>query len=1132
MRRVISCLTVITAGAIGVSAVWARPACAQALDEGARGPRFLLASSASPAGTVPLDVRRTPMLRRRIALRLDGVTVKEALAAIARQAGLDLAYTEDAVPLHQRVHLRADEITVAAALTDVLVDANVDVVFTPDGRAVLKQRMGAAPLATGALSGRVTDAETGEGLPGAEVLLEGTAKRTLADNAGQFRLAEIEPGTYTITARRIGYAKQSRSVTLAVGEEVVADFALRPVPTTLDEIVTTVTGDQRRSEIGHVVASIAADSVVATAPVMNLADVLSGRAAGVQVYFNGGLTGASPQVNIRGLNSLSLSSQPLLVVDGVRVDNSHAETFFGSNLAATTAGRFNDLQPSEIESIEIVKGPSASTLYGTDAANGVIVVKTKRGRPGPARVSVFTEGGAVGFSRDRFPENYFPWGHTPSAPGTPMQCGLGSVAAGVCVQDSISRFGALRNAETTPIGAGNRRAVGAQVAGGSDVRYFLSATGEREIGYLRMPDADRAILAEQRGSLGLTDEELRANALTKYSVRANADAPLGGKATIGVSTALVSQASRIPLGSAITFGELGPGYRDANDGWAFGVRPGDFFLQRHSEALTRFTGSVHGEWQALSWLSLRGTTGLDFSSTFYDGLMRRGEGLSGARLGERLNTKTNVTVYSVDLGGTASFRFARWLGSRTSAGVQYNRSRSLRNTAGATDLAPGSTTVAGGAVQTASEATDEAVIAGSYVEQSVSLRERLFLTGALRADGASSFGRDFKTAVYPKASLSWRISDEPFWPGRELISSLRLRAAIGASGVQPGSLAALAREELFPVFVDGAGTTGAVRQSPGNPDLKPERQREIEAGFDLELWNGRVVLEGTYYNKRSSDALIDLPLPLSSGGGSQLVNVGAVRNRGIEGMLHARVLQGRRFGWEIGLNGSLNDNELLTLGPSVSPTYGQFGGTSIVPGYPLYAFFDYPILGYADADGNGILQANELTIGDSPVYRGSSYPRTSLAATSAVSLFGDRVRLSAQVDHRGGFRIANRVASGLCFFGYCRAAADPTTPFEDQVAAVGYAAGGTHWGFFQDGSFTRLRELALSYELPSGLTRRLGARGATLTIAGRNLALWTSYPGVDPEVSTIVGMQSFGAFNDTGGLPPARYWLLRVRVDF
>jgi TonB-linked SusC/RagA family outer membrane protein len=1084
------------------------------------GPRFVIISS-SHRGELALDVSRTPALKQRISLDLRGATIKEALAEIVKQAAFPLVYSDDVLPAESRVSLRAENITVAAALTDVLGDAEVDVVFNEGGRAALRKRPPLPPQ--GKVAGSISDSASGTPLGGVQVRIERTRLSAISDEGGRYHIDGVPVGRHTVVVRRLGYAQARREVDVAVDQEAVVDFALTRVAATLEEVVTTVTGAQRRVEVGNVIGSINADSVVREAPVTSLSDVLNARVPGAQVIMNGGYTGSSPRIRIRGVSSITGSNDPLIIIDGARVENSVAIIAgYGQ-----TSGRLNDLNPEEIESLEVVKGPSAATLYGTDAANGVIVITTKRGRAGRPVWNTYLETGRLDPAA-KYPASYYSWGRN-SATNAVQQCVLIQVAAGTCTIDSLTTMNLLMDPATSPFGTGSRRQYGAQVSGGaSQLTYFLSGEYEDEIGTLRMPTLEQERVRVERGGAAIPDEQLRPNAMRKISLRGNSAAPLGSKADVSLSVGVTALEDRIPSNSIVFSALSGRGYLDSNKGW-FSAQPGEQFGLRNAEHVTHFTGSLRGGWRPLSWLSANATLGTDFSATFLDALQRRNEGPFGSgRNGRRQNIQTDVKLYTGDIGASANFALTPRLTSRTSVGVQYNQRQLNASTAIGTNLPPGSETVAGAAVQSVAEQNITSAVAGGYAEEMIGLDERIFLTAALRADGAASFGRDFKTAIYPKAGLSWlAMTERP-----DILNNLRIRSAYGASGVQPSSTAALALITVFPVVVDGTTASGAAQSAIGNPDLKPERSSEWEVGTDATLLAERVRIELTHYDRLSRSALIDRPLPTSFGFASRQENIGSVRNRGFEWLASLRAIDAPSLKWDLSINGSTNHNRLERIGANVT-----FIGAALTQrnrvGYPMFGIWDRPILGFKDANGNGIIEVNEVQVGDTAVFLGASVPSKQFTFASTLSLpYG--IRVSTQFDYRGGFSQLDTEESGRCAsLLNCRDVNDPSTPLDRQAAAVAAtnaSLGRTSFGYIGDASFIRWRELSLALDLPARLAQAVGSRRASLLVAGRNLKLFTRYRGLDPEKNSTLNFSE--GFNDNASAPPARSWIVRLNLGF
>lgn len=1089
----------------------------------ARGPRFLYAAS-SKETPVRVDVRRTPMLSKRITLDLHDVTLEDALTEITRQAGLRLSYSKAVVPLAKTVRLKAEEITVAGAISEVLFDTDVDVLFTTNGQAILVSKTNASDVVpTGTITGRVSEAKTGMPVPSAQVSVVGTALGRQTDDSGRYTIIGVPAGTRTVNVRRLGYDPISRSVEVRDGETLTLDFALVGAMSRLAEIVTTVTGGQRRIEIGNAIATIGADSTVMRAPVRDLGDLIAGRAAGVQVMFQNGYAGQAPAFRIRGANSITLSNDPIVVIDGIRVENATA-----TNLAA---GRLSDVNPEEIERLEVVKGPSAATLYGTDAANGVIVITTKRGRVGPTTWNAYEEQGMSELPVT-WPSNYYAWGHN-VATGAVQQCVVAAVAAGTCVQDSLTTFNPLASSKS-PIGTGHRQQHGLQVSGGSSaLRYFLSGELEDERGYLRLPDSERRFLAAQRGGSELPWWEVSPNQIWKTSWRANLNDQLGSTADAAISAGLVRNYTAVPLipADGLINGALqGRGTADTLTQWgSVGQRPAFGFLDRRLDNVDRLTSGMTTNWRPAGWLTTRGSLGLDFTNDEISSLIRQGESPT-VPLGSRSVTVRGYWNYTLDLGASAYHALSPTATSRTSTGMQYNRRRVAVNSVFGSGLLPGAEVLTGAAAQTFSESNTESAVAGGYVEEALGLRERLFLTAAIRLDGASSFGREFSAAAYPKASVSWLAIQDAGSEARFRINTLRLRSAYGASGVQPGPTAGLPIVALLTGLVNGVSTSGALLSSVGNTAQRPERQKELEGGFDLDAVDGRIRLEATAYQRESSDALVNQPFAYAFGLGrtaTQTVNIGRVRNAGVEGLLDLHAVDRPSVSWEITLNGNVNRNRLVRLSKGVprigTPPFPQ------VPGYPIFGIWDRPILSYSDANKNGIIEASEVTVGDTAVYVGPMLPPRQLTTSSSLQFLNRTLRVDAVFDYRGGNKRFNSGEANRCRapIQNCEAMNVRASALDRQVAAVVLNQYGMNTGYIEDGSFTRFRELSVSYS-SAKLAQRIRARNAVLSISGRNLATFTKYSGPDPESGSPGTDTRF----DGPTAYPARYLITRLTVGF
>jgi TonB-linked SusC/RagA family outer membrane protein len=1011
-------------------------------------------------------------------------------------------------------------------------------------------RMAPAQSPQGTITGRVTDAATGQPVASAQLNVLGTSAGTQTNADGQYTIRGLSAGTITLRALRLGYAEIRQPATITSGQTTTLNFALKSVAATLSPIVTTATGDMRRIEVGNAIAQVNAADVTQSAAVANVADLLTSRAAGVMVI-PGTQVGAGVRVRIRGNSSLSLSNNPIYVIDGIRVEGSTGSSTL--SVGGTTPSRVGDLNPEEIESIEIVRGPSAATLYGTDAANGVIVITTKRGVAGRAQWSYYTEQTAA-TDRNDYPTAYRAWrtgttATTNSTQANTVQCLLTQKAAGTCTVDSTTSFDLTSDKDATPFGTGYRQQHGLQVRGGSEtVRYFLHGEWEDENGVVKVPGFEQRYLSSH--ALSLLSEQRSPNHQNKITARANINISLSPTADVAVSAGYITQALRLPMSddagtagiAANIYGGPGSKYNlnpagDTLFGWRQ-FTPRDIYQATTNQAVNRLISSVAGNWRPAAWLHLRANFGLDYTNRVDTQLCRfqNCPDLGTDRQGYKRDNRTNFFIYTLDAGATATKSLSHEIESRTTAGLQFYRNVFNRNGATGLVLPPGATQVTAGATSQADESTSESRTLGAFVEQSFAFRDRLFVTAAVRSDRNSAFGANFKTVFYPKLAVSWVASDESFFPKPGWLNQLRLRTAYGASGVQPGTIDAVQYYSATAGRQESGDVPAVVFSTLGNRNLKPERSAEIELGIDGTFWNNRVTTEVTYYNKVSKDALINRVLAPSLGTGatSRLENLGEVHNSGIEALVNVKLLSGSNFGWDATLNGSSNTNELASLGgqPSIGTTQQQR------PGYPLYGWWSRALTGWEDKNKNGIIEYNansalsEITVTDTAVFLGYSLPRLEVGLSQGLEFWKRRLRLSALVDYKGGHLMYNNTERIRCLSRLnCSGLINPNASLEEQARVV---MGREHpsrsvAGYFEHGDFVRFRELALTATLPEGWARKARSRSVVATASVRNLGvLWTRYKGVDPE-----------AFGTTGDAPsefqafaPPTHFTFRVTFGF
>ena len=999
---------------------------------------------------------------------------------------------------------------------------------------------------TGTITGRVTEKQTQRPLSNVQVRIVGTNRGAVTDDSGSYRIANIPASTVQVAAQRLGYGPQSRSVSVAGGGSATADFTMAPAVTTLDAITVTATGQtERKRENGAPTATVDSASLN-KAVISTLSDALSSRVAGVVVQTAAGETGAGSRIRIRGSNSISLSNDPLLIIDGIRADNSSQSSAQGTG--GQLPSRFNDINPEEIEDIEIIKGPAAAALYGTAASNGVIQVTTKKGRAGKTRWDAFAETGDLRDIND-YPLNTRSYGHTATG-GLVTNCSLfrrtsGLSNACVAVDSSVSN-NPLKASGIE--GTGNRALTGLSVTGGSDLAaYFVSGEYQREQNVISVNHQQRLNLRSNLRSQLTKALDLQ---LTVGYVNSDLRRPQNDNNSFGVvSGSLLGRAADCTQSGAKAHPGLCSGGADTVSHGYFnpGVDPNDFFNINTRQQVQRLTSGLTSNWTPMSWLAVNGTVGADINHR------NDNETLPPAVLpvdqnsidGYRSIQRAIVSNYTSNLNASASYDYSSFKFVST-LGTQYSDVAFTRTDAFGAKLLAGTGSLAGTTARFAvSETNTDVRTLGFLGREQVAWADKVFLTAGIRTDRNSAFGANFRRVYYPSLSASWVVSDAGNFPKISAISSLRLRAASGSAGQNPGYLAAEQFYNPVAVAINGTDVPAFTVGGAGNPNLKPEKSTETEGGFDLGLFSDRVNIEYTHYGKTTKDALVNVNLAPSLGSSTnQFRNLGQVRNSGDEAVVRAALLNRDQVKLDLTVNGSWTKNRLVNLGvddnnvPIPQFTTG-FDDTQIFKnGLPLGAYYIRGITSVTDANNDGMIACPngpgstgcEYTLADSASYQGTPFPTVELNITPTLTL-GKFARMTATFDHRGGQKIYN--LTGVyrnAIFLNGAAVQSPNSGNLDQQAAAQAASNGYNGGYIQDASFTKLREVTLSLTLPQRLAARARASSATLTFAGRNLHTWTKYTGLDPELNA--NAQSNFSTADFLTAPQVRYFTARLALGF
>jgi TonB-dependent SusC/RagA subfamily outer membrane receptor len=973
----------------------------------------------------------------------------------------------------------------------------------------------------GNLAVTVTDSRNGQPLAATQVSIQGTGIGGLTDASGRITLANVPAGARVLQVQRLGYRTVEREVQVVGGDTQQITIPMVEQALALDAVVVTGTagGTQRRA-IGNVVDRISAADVNTVAPVTNVSQLIGGRSPGVTMLAGAGQVGSGQRIRIRGTGSIGLDNDPIVYIDGVRMDSRANRGI--SQRGGASVSRLNDLDPETIESIEIIKGPAAATLYGTEASNGVIQIITKRGTTGAPTFDVSIRHG-YNWLWDPAGRHGLRWGVNPNT---------GEV-------EGFNLYEYERDFGNGPIFTyGAIQSYNMSLAGGSDaVRYFVSANRHDETGVISW------------------------NWDKRTNVQANLDVRPSETVSIKTSMGYTEGERRLAQSGLTTdpFGNLywsTPANLNTTRGWRQ-APPEEYEKVEDKAGIDRFTGSFEIQHIPTTWFVHRLVTGVDANQELFTRLFpRMPEGnahfFGALGLGDKEVIRVQNRFVTFDYGASATFDLADELRSVTSAGFQYYRTRSLSLGATASNFpAIPITTITGGSTRNGTESFVENATVGVYLQQQMEWRNRVFLTGAVRLDDNSAFGTEFDAAIYPKVSGTWVMHEEPFW-NLDWVNQFRLRGAWGAAGQQPGTFDA---SRLYAPQIGYQDQPGLVPSAFGNPALKPERGEEIEVGFDSDFLDGRLSFVYTRFERWTRDAIVSRGIPRSQGfPGGQIVNIGLVRGWGNEFSIDASMINHDRFSWDLGVQIGNFKNRIDDLGDETVIGTGQVQqrvGFSIGDLYMKRV-----ISAEINAAGNitsalcdGGTGPSGVAPGGQPVpcataplvWWGHTQPTWDLGINNTFA-FGP-FRVFARIEGAGGnYQEDSSGPAAITSVGVMESSIRRDDPIVAAYRTFGRSPLGTY-----NAGFARLREVSLTYTLPSMMAARLGANRGSVSIAGRNmLMLWTAQEGfntprsgqVFPDVGDAViwDVETRGTGDLSSGyqtvMPPMANAVVTVRLSF
>lgn len=1100
---------------------------------------------------------------KRITVHLKGVSAKEALEHISRQSGLRLAYQERVFDNSEAEKLEFDleNVTVLEALYAVMREANLTLQLTPAGHLVVRPSPRqviheaqpepllpvfeevAEVIQTGTLSGRVTDAGTGDAIPGANVSIVGTTQGAASALDGTYRIDGLEAGSYTVRVSFIGFISQEVSdVPITANEVTELNFALQEDVAGLDEVVVVGYGTQRRQNVTGAISSVSGEALAAQ-PVVDVSSALQGRAPGVEVVRNGGAPGGGSSIRIRGTGTVN-DSDPLVVIDGI-----------------PSSGGLDAVDPDNIASLEVLKDASAAAIYGNRAANGVILISTKRGRPGDVSVSFKS---SVGISspikllevldaptlaelkRERYTNDGLPINPIWEDPAYQSQ---------------------QTNWQDELLGNGMIQDYNLSVSGGNETStYFIS------------------------GSFSDEDGMMESSYFRRYGLVINSDHRIGSRISIRQnlnmartksSTLNTLSAQNGVLWSAIRFHPGLPvvlpngDYSSSQISGEFGdINNPIFTVDTHDANTTsnKILGNVEGTLTITEGLSLKANVGLDYRETIdyefqpiIDKQIRAVERNSLERsFGEFYSILSELSLnYNKQFGGSHTLdAFAAWSlqtfdnDEFTAERLDFaDESREQRV------LNSGSTVSNATGIR-----TDDALM--SYIGRlNYSFRDKYLLTASIRADASSRFAEDNRWGVFPAVSAGWRLSEEPFFTSvAGFFDDFKLTAGWGQSGNQ-----SIARLQYLGLYGPGARysfggnpVTGINLLRLPNVDIAWEKAEMTNVGLDMYFLNYRMRTQVEFFVKNTKDMLLAPPTVGTIGtAGVPDENVGRLRNHGVEISADYNGEAGE-LNYSIYGNVALIRNKVVNINEEFlgSVRYGRPNQeiARTYEGHPIATFYGWRTDGlyqsraeidsdpnlandprrpdiepgdvrFLDLNGDGLIDAEDRTI------IGSPHPD----ATFGFGARFDYRNLDLQLFFVGA-------VGGEIYNADRMQGLDPTYPFNM------YAEAEERWNgegtsntvprmttrrtnlnhrtsdlFIESGDFVRLKTMTLGYTLPQRLVSRTGAAGLRLYVSAQNLLTLTSYSGMDPELGYSDGNLQRNV--DFAQYPQARTWTFGLSLD-
>lgn len=1125
-------------------------------------------------------------LSKVISLHVDEAMLEQVLRSIAERGNIKLVYESYPILFEKRVTLSLEKVSVQEALREATQGTGLKSVFSSSGQLILVKRSrvaespkmkvrgtsfrvkpGAVPTAQmapfrskrpkkqqGTITGTVTDSLSGEPIPGVNVVISGTQQGTSTDAEGQYTISSVEPGTYALQASFVGYGtKTEEGVEVQEGQTAQVDFQLVESAVALEEIVAVGYGTQRKSTVTGAISSLDFEEMTPLAT-QRTDQMLQGRAAGVMVRNVDAAPGGETRIRIRGFNSIQGGNDALIVVDGIQ------------------GGDLTSINPNDVENIEVLKGPSATAIYGSQGANGVVLITTKRGRTGAPRINYSSEVGASNLAREmdllsaaeyarhvnlfELADNV---GRDPKPLFSESEIEEFERTGGTDWQNVMYRTAVTHNHQLS-------------VSGGTEtVNYFVSGGYLNQQGILRNSGYNRLSL---RTNLRADATHWLSAGLNWSGSRENDHSPKYGSDIDHPNNPVkgaLEYPPTIPVlnedGSYSTIpNEYGPTalwnpYASAEEPL---IDNSDF--RNNIRAFLDFTLLEGLSLEVSGAASIVDADNIEYwnMNTFH-GNQQGGQGhtfdskSNYYQFQNILNYETSFGEHTINATAVAEQKYSEYF-SKSATNTQF-----LNHETGVYDMS-------GSEIQNNSTDHSERLIRSGLGRVNYDFADRYLLSASFRADGSSVFGKNNKWGYFPAGSVGWRLSEEALMQDVDLINNLMLRASAGRTGNQAISpfqtLAAVTQAGNYPWYGGEGITRGYVITRAANSLLRWETTTQANVGIDIGLFDGRLNITGEYYNKLTEDLLMAREISTYTGLSSIISNVGSMRNTGFELSLDA-VGQIWDFEWDSGINVTRSTTIVEDLGPEIDelPFSTTAGGTGAT---------ENPLMWLEEGEEFGQMRGwgYEGTWNEDEAELAAEYgqlpgdPRyTDVNGDGQIDQNDRKVIGYAQPDFI--FGLTNRFGYknfdldfliqgvvGNDVFNYARITRTPLpsaevldrwTPENQDTdvpaiidAQTREAANLTSTIFFsstaterwvEDASYIRLKSVALGYSLPLSLTNRLQINNMRIYVSATNLLTITGYSGFDPEVSSDTGSDATLG-TDYNNYPSARMYNIGINMSF